>query len=351
MPTLPAFDVKTNINKSPHVVILGAGASRAAFPNGETSGKIIPLMNDIMDVIALKDIIESEGINADYSNFEALYDDLVTKNTNLEAVKEIDEKVYNYFSSMRLPPEPTLYDYLILSLRKKDIIASFNWDPFLAQAFRRNMHIVEPPRIVFLHGNVEIGVCIEHRQKGYISQRCGVCQKYLTKTKLLYPVKHKDYNSDPFILNEWEELRLQLNYAYILTIFGYSAPNTDVEAKKLMLEVWKKNSTLELAEVDIIDKKERAELEKTWEDFYHSHHYGIYKSIFNTFLFRFPRRSCEAFAMATLQCDPWHDNPFPKFKTLDELHRWLQPLIDEENEGKFSGVPCNREKGVREKGV
>ncbi|MDP2277121.1 MAG: hypothetical protein Q8K51_02755 [Nitrospirota bacterium] len=336
MPTLPAFDVKTNINKSPHVVILGAGASRAAFPNGEASGKKIPLMNDIMDMIGLKDIIESEGINADYSNFEALYDDLVTKNANSEAVRMIEQKVYDYFSSMSLPPKPTLYDYLILSLRKKDIIASFNWDPFLAQAFRRNMHIVEPPRIVFLHGNVEIGVCIEHRRKGYVSQRCEVCQKQLTKTKLLYPVKHKDYNSDPFILNEWEELRLQLNHAYMLTVFGYSAPNTDVEAKKLMLEVWKTNSTFELAEVDIIDKKKRDDLGKTWAEFYHGNHYGTYKNIFRTLLFRFPRRSCEALAMATLQNHPWHDNPFPRFKTLDKLHRWLQPLINEEKEGKFS---------------
>jgi hypothetical protein len=32
---------------------------------------------------------------------------------------------------LELPDHPTVYDHLLLSLRKKDAIFTFNWDPFL----------------------------------------------------------------------------------------------------------------------------------------------------------------------------------------------------------------------------
>ncbi|MHA1748548.1 MAG: hypothetical protein ACTSXN_02865 [Promethearchaeota archaeon] len=39
---------------------------------------------------------------------------------------------------------PTIYDYLILSLRKKDVIATFNWDPLLVQAAWKNRNFDLP---------------------------------------------------------------------------------------------------------------------------------------------------------------------------------------------------------------
>jgi len=29
-------------------------------------------------------------------------------------------------------------------------------------------------------------------------------------------------------------------------------------------------------------------------------------------------------------CEPWHDNRFPRFKTLKKLQEWVVPLIAEE---------------------
>ena len=40
--TLPNLDVKNDRNESPHVVILGAGASLAALPNGDKNGHQLP---------------------------------------------------------------------------------------------------------------------------------------------------------------------------------------------------------------------------------------------------------------------------------------------------------------------
>jgi hypothetical protein len=110
-----------------------------------------------------------------------------------------------------------------------------------------------------------------------------------------------------------------------------------------MLEDWKKNPTLELAEVDIIDIKPDNELEQHWNEFFVSHHYGIRNDIFQSYLFQHPRRSCDAFAAATLMLDPWPDNPFPKFKNLDSLYEWTNQLVEEEKKAKadnsaFSGA-------------
>ncbi|MBA7568543.1 hypothetical protein ES708_10272 [subsurface metagenome] len=36
--------------KKPHIVILGADASRAVCPNGDKNGKILQLMNDLTEI-------------------------------------------------------------------------------------------------------------------------------------------------------------------------------------------------------------------------------------------------------------------------------------------------------------
>jgi hypothetical protein len=342
MASLPALDIKRNINHSPHVVLLGAGASLAAFPHGDAGARRLPLMNNLVEVVGLRPLIESFGIDPSIENFEEFYDDLSTSGKHTELVSEIERRIHDYFAAMTLPEGPTIYDYLILCLRKTDFIATFNWDPFLAQAYRRNMHVTEPPRIAFLHGNVAIGVCNEHQRVGFLHQSCSICHRDFLPSRLLYPVKHKDYNSDPFIKGEWTQLRGFLDHAYYVTIFGYSAPETDVEAKRLMLEVWKDNPTRDLAEIDIVDIKPMEYLETVWKEFFVRQHYGIKADIFQTTLLRHPRRSCDAFAMATLQNEPWEENPIPHFDSLKALQNWVKPLIAEEKQGHFSGKPCHK---------
>jgi hypothetical protein len=347
MPTLPVLD--KNVNLSPHVVILGAGASLAAFPDGDANGLRLPLMRDLVRTAGLEESLQRAGIADTEVSFEDLYDELVSSNANPQLVADIEAKVFACFSKMRLPDRPTIYDYLLLSLREKDVIATFNWDPFLIQAFKRNLSVRRLPEVVFLHGNVGVGLCLEDKACGYIDLLCSSCHRPFTPTKLLYPVKHKDYNADVYIKDQWDRLRWHLNRAYFLTVFGYSAPKTDVEAKALMLEVWKENWSLELAEMEIIDIKGREELEETWDEFTYSHHYSVSKTILDSDLFRFPRRSCDAFAEAPLMLRPWKEDPFPEFDNLWDLQKWIQPLLDEEHlyeeaKAEFSGVPCSEMK-------
>ena len=130
----------------PHVVLLGAGASLAAFPNGDRSGKRIPLMNDLVDVLGLKALVRQtrQGF-ANKTDFEGIYSKLDSSPQHANITKRIEHAVENYFSSLKLPDYATIYDRLILSLRKEDAVFTFNWDPFLFDAYQRNRYVAPPP--------------------------------------------------------------------------------------------------------------------------------------------------------------------------------------------------------------
>lgn len=52
----------------PHVVILGAGASYAAFPNGDKNGKKLPLMNNFVETLGIEELIERAKIKTTSNN-------------------------------------------------------------------------------------------------------------------------------------------------------------------------------------------------------------------------------------------------------------------------------------------
>lgn len=56
MPSMPAHDGKFIL--SPHVVLLGAGASLAAFPNGDAKGNKLPLMSDFVATVGLTELLK-----------------------------------------------------------------------------------------------------------------------------------------------------------------------------------------------------------------------------------------------------------------------------------------------------
>jgi len=331
MGTLPAYRPDENYNYSPHIVILGAGASLASFPKGDKFGRQLPLMNNLVEILDLEKEIGLIKPNNSLKNFESIYSDLYNNNPNHPLIEVIKSKIFKYFKELIIPDELTLYDKLILSLREKDLIATFNWDPFLGLAYQRNRHIKRLPRLVFLHGNVFVGICKKDKTTGFTNCACSKCGKMFTPTDLLYPIENKDYTNNPFIKDQWDQLKTFIKYGYLVTIFGYSAPKTDVGAKNIMLDVWKKNETRELAQIELVDVKSKAILEQRWAEFFIRDHYWTVKDLNDTYLLHYPRRSCEAFASATLQQDPWGTLTIPKTKSLAEYQQWiLESFIESE---------------------
>ncbi|WP_243668869.1 hypothetical protein [Methanoculleus chikugoensis] len=92
----------------PHLVILGgAGASRAAFPNGEAAGKKIPpLMEDFVDLVPIKSLLETNGISHQGLNFEEIYSNLSTDPSMKSVCNELQTIIYGYFSTLSLPQNP-----------------------------------------------------------------------------------------------------------------------------------------------------------------------------------------------------------------------------------------------------
>ena len=185
------------------VVILGAGASIAStIRNPELSGKKLPSMDNFIEVVGLQDIVERIPEKLVATNFETLYSNLHKDNPQSKEILEIEARVFDYFKDMKLPNEPTIYDYLVLSLRPKDLIATFNWDPFLYLAFVRNGKVADMPYLSFLHGNVAIGYSKEDKRCGPAGWYSKATKNYFEPTRLLYPIEQKDYNSDEFIKME-----------------------------------------------------------------------------------------------------------------------------------------------------
>jgi hypothetical protein len=325
-----------------HVVILGAGASIAStFFSPEKSGKRLPSMDNFIEVVGLEDIIKEVPDKSRAKNFERLFANL--HNEGSELIAEIEKRVHNYFSDMQLPDTPTIYDYLVMSLRGKDLIATFNWDPFLYQAFCRCQEYTRNmPSLSFLHGCVSIGYSEEDEISGPAGMFARQDGGYFEPTKLLYPIEQKNYTNDKFISVEWERVKYWLskeNGSVRATIFGYGAPTSDVEAVSLLSDAWGTNEEREMEQFEVIDITAEEELRKRWDRFIHSHHYQVTNNYFSSSLGLNPRRTCESYFSHYLPTNIKHafrqNNPVPKdFETLEDLWQWHKPLIEaEEREG------------------
>lgn len=136
----------------PHVVIVGAGASRAVM------GKSCPTMNEAIEQVGLDRILEGFMLETK-ARILKIY--IVSCLDVVMSVKRTDSNGKNFMNIFKCAASIFL-DHLrplILSLTEKDCIVSFNWDSLLIQAYNRVAKITwNRPEILFLHGNVGL-VC------------------------------------------------------------------------------------------------------------------------------------------------------------------------------------------------
>lgn len=332
--------------KRPHVVILGAGASCAAIPHGDKFGKKISAMNGFIDKLGLSDIIANIDFHTSSNNLEDMYmelDDRSHTDHNCQVAKNaLENRIYSYMSSFRIPDFPTVYDFLLLSLTSKDLVATFNWDPLLVQSYLRIMKFTDNlPEMVFLHGNVAIGYCENDNTIGNIGTVCK-CGKPLKPIQLLYPIKKKDYSSETAIAKSWKTLQNAMKAAYMVTIFGYSAPKSDVAAISMLKSAWGKPEERNLEEIEIIDLRSEDDLKPSWEEFIYSHHYSCHKSFFDSTLGTFPRRSCEAFFDMVMGCRFLNgEMGFSPKMSFSDIYNLIHPLLSDEQNKKGKKLILN----------
>jgi len=314
----------------PHVVILGAGASKATCPNGDKNGKELPVMDNFIKVVGLESLLEQWGIEPD-QNFEGIFSDLYERK-EIEKITQIQKSVEEYFEQLELPDKPTIYDYLVLSLRDKDIIATFNWDPLLLQAYLRNNKIgLSLPKIAFLHGNISIGYCEKDKIKDLAGKRCRKCGEIYKRVQLLYPIKKKNYAEDFFIANEWKLLKWGFENAFMITIFGYSGPKTDQEAIDTMKKAWGDKYQRSMEQTAFITIQEEDEISKNWDSFIHTHHYEVHADFYDSWIGNHPRRTGEAYINQYLDAKFINTNPIPRDLNFPEIWAWYKQFKNAEN--------------------
>ncbi|MEG1726111.1 MAG: hypothetical protein RR313_12025 [Anaerovoracaceae bacterium] len=333
------YEYEIYMKNRPHVVILGAGASCAAIPNGDKFGKKISAMSGFIDKLGLSNIISKVKINTTSDNLEDIYMEIDERSENEPKCKEVkielEEIIREYMKNYQLPDDPTIYDFLVMSLTSKDLIATFNWDPFLVQALGRAMHYTKNiPQVAFLHGNVAVGFCEKDNIVGNVGMPCN-CGELLAPMKLLFPIKKKDYSSDVAISKSWKTLNNALKQAYMVTIFGYSAPKSDEEAVAMMKNAWGSIDDRKLEEIELIDIRNEDDVINSWSEFIHTHHYSFHNSFFNSTLAKCPRRSCEATFDRLMNCI-WLDGRkgFEENMSFPTIDRLTYSLIDEETKAK-----------------
>lgn len=306
----------------PHVVLLGAGASKAAFPDGDALGKELPVMNDLVNKLGLNALLENSGF-VPTENFETIYSQLPDN----EIKVQIENKITDYFSKLVLPDTVTIYDQLLLSLRDKDAIFTFNWDPFLFDAYQRNRDVAPLPHIYFLHGNVRIGACEHCDNWGMKFMLCPMCNIKFNDVPLLYPVENKNYfEANRYTAISWKSASCWFSEAFTVTIFGYSAPISDQEAVELLKKAWFQTSERHFEHVEVIDILCEDPIYEKWKEFIPTHHLMTQKTFENSRLWRWPRRSCEALFYPMTQALPCEDFPLPTSNNLRDLHDYIRGI-------------------------
>lgn len=336
-----AQDFATYMKNRPHVVLLGAGASCAAIPHGDKNGHFISAMSGFIDNLGLGNILSDIKINTKSNNLEDIYMELDCRSVlegECKKVKErLEEEIYNYFVSFEIPDSPTVYDFLVLSLTGKDLIATFNWNPLLVQAYIRCLSITKNvPQLAFLHGNVAVAYCDKDHVMGSPGKDCPECHRRLIPSKLLFPVKDKDYNHHMSIRTQWSTLQQYMKNAYMFTIFGYSAPKSDVEAVGLMKQAWGSVDERNLEEISIIDIRSENDVIDSWKNFIHTHHYNYSTSFFDSYLAKMPRRTCEATFNRLMNCR-WLDTEGKEFfeaMSFSDIQKLIEPLLEDEVNNK-----------------
>jgi hypothetical protein len=318
----------------PHFVLVGAGASKAALPHGDKNGMDLPLLRDVAVDLRLAASFPRDLRELAATDFEAAYSRLAERDPTQAATLEND--VADYFGRLQLPDDACLYDALLLSLRSRDAIFTFNWDPllFISRVRLNQLGLNDDlPHIFYLHGNVTAAYCERDDVFGYTNGNCSQCGDPFTPTRLLFPVEHKNYNDDPGIRRAWEAADAYLKHTFMFTVFGYSAPVTDVEALDLLRQGWGDKSDRAMEQMEIIHRPgvDTDKLVERWQPFIHSHHYGLHDSFYDSWVGKHPRRSAEAHVNQYYEAKFIDNNPVPRNITaVNDLAEWFRPLIDAE---------------------
>lgn len=231
-----------------HLVILGAGSTIAAIPDGDRNGMRAYTLNNFLEDPFYADFLASLDSKYQNLNIEEICTKMYSEDRQL--YEAFERLIRNKYASLELPNGFNLLERLIMSLTSDDAIISFNWDDLIIQAYNRAKQYIPSillPIIVFPHGNAQ--ACYnEHR---YGSSR-NPNNYGLRPSPLNMPVDELDYQNNLFIKSQWQILDFYMRYSQMITFFGYRGPVSDLQDLKRMENYLHPNQIC--GKIEIIDK-------------------------------------------------------------------------------------------------
>jgi hypothetical protein len=171
----------------------------------------------------------------------------------------------------------------------------------------------------------------------------------LQEVPLLYPVKNKNYQKDEFISEQWKILDDYISKAALITIYGYSAPKTDIEAINIIKKAFARLGTpryFDIVEIIEHPKFDTKNISEAWLDLSEMArgHLKLRRSVFDSYMFKNPRRSLEFLHKNRIASSWWGESTI-KFTPDDiekdntfALETKVMPLLENEYSGNYDVI-------------
>ena len=86
----------------------------------------------------------------------------------------------------------------------------------------------------------------------------------------------------------------------------------------------------EFTNMEIIDIKSKIDLRNIWRNFYYSHYYQIHNCIEESYVFMYPRRSCDVICIAKVEGRSLPKRVNHSEMSLSRFQELVAPLIEDE---------------------
>ena len=121
-----------------------------------------------------------------------------------------------------------------------------------------------------------------------------------------------------------------LKSAFMITVFGYSAPTSDASAVDILKGAWRPNIEKNMEQIEIIDIRESDDLRESWDPFIHTHHYDVHADFYKSWIARHPRRTGEAYWNQYYEAKFVSANMIPRDLDFPDIFDWYRLLIEHE---------------------
>ncbi len=174
-------------------------------------------------------------------------------------------------------------------------------------------------------------MCSTHTENwGERLSQCPICSSPRKDVPLLYPVQQKNYSDDIYINGIWESARYFFREAFVLTVFGYSAPESDIDAVEVLKQSWLERSDRKIEQIEVIDIEPKSKLRKRWAPFLPTGHLKPISRLEDSWIAMYPRRSVEALMQPVYFGEPSEQFPLECSSVLEYVQEQIIEVAERE---------------------